>query len=116
LEVCSNNTAAILFLEISHSWQHSGSIQNIHLICGSHSEYEITVQLSDGLLEVQISCPIILSKGVEISISTKNFTSTSAFIGCCIDCMNTHGMSNIAEVFESSICAANIHLRLGERD
>jgi hypothetical protein len=39
------------------------------------------MQLNDGPLEAQISCPIILSKGVEISISTKKFTSTSAFIG-----------------------------------
>jgi hypothetical protein len=29
--------------------------------------------------------------------------------------MNEHGMSNIEKVFEISICAANIHQRLGER-
>jgi len=39
------------------------------------------MQLNDGSLEAQFSCPIILSKGAEVSISTKKFTSTSAFIG-----------------------------------
>lgn len=67
-----------------------------------------------GRLEEQIFCPISLSKCVEISKSTKKFTSTSAFIGSCIDCMDVHGMSNTEEVFESSMCAANIHQRLGE--
>jgi hypothetical protein len=39
------------------------------------------MQLNVGPLEAQISCHTILSKGVEISISNKKFTSTSAFIG-----------------------------------
>jgi len=73
------------------------------------------MQLNVGPLEGQISCRTILRKGVEISISNKKFTSTSAFIGWCTDCINVHGMSNIENVFESSICLANIHLRLGER-
>jgi hypothetical protein len=38
------------------------------------------MQLNDGSLEAQISSHIILSKGVEISISTKKFTYISALI------------------------------------
>jgi len=39
------------------------------------------MQLNDGSLEAQISCPTILSKGAEVSISTKKINSTSAFVG-----------------------------------
>jgi hypothetical protein len=38
------------------------------------------MKLNAGPREVQISCPVILSKGVEISVSTKKFPSASAFI------------------------------------